>query len=52
MLTPGLLFFLLLSDTVSSFFSVDRHRVNLDFIRSPFCVPMALTAERPPAQDQ
>ena len=29
-----------------------RHRVSPEFIGSRNCVPMALTAESPPAQDQ
>ena len=29
-----------------------RHRVSLEFIGSRICVPMAFTAESPPAQGQ
>ena len=35
-----------------SFFTAIRHRVSPEFIGSRNCVPMALTAESPPAQGQ
>ena len=34
----------------ASIYTVNRHRVSPEFIRSRNCVPMAFTAESPPAQ--
>ena len=34
------------------FYTAIRHRVSPEFIGSPNCVPMAFTAESPPAQGQ
>ena len=33
-------------------YTVNRHRVSLEFIRSRNCVPMTFTAESPPTHDQ